>query len=222
VALAESCYDPLSEFASENPAPSSSERLASAPERSTLTDASRATVEPPFAVAHAPGAANRASGGRWVVGTVMLGVGLAAGFACAIAVVTLYGDPQTWLRMLDFGRAASDTRPVEAQPRINWSQTIEAAGPPAPPERARIERGSVELGPVIPQGSVAVLYVESRPRGAEVYLDDRLVTTTPFQLSDIALGQHTLRIEMPGYRSWSEVIDVEVGSRIAIAAALEQ
>jgi hypothetical protein len=53
-------------------------------------------------------------------------------------------------------------------------------------------------------------------------LDDQLVTTTPFQLSDIALGPHTVRIEMPGHRPWIESIDVQVGSRIAIAASLDE
>jgi hypothetical protein len=152
----------------------------------------------------------------------MLLVGLAAGFACAVAVVALYGDAQTWRRMLDLSGAQSGARPIGVQQGHEVSEPIELSRPAAPVPPARAERPVVDPGPVIPPGSVAVLYVRSRPMGADVYLDDQLITTTPFQLSDIALGPHTLRIEMPGYRPWSESITVEVGSRIAISAALEQ
>jgi hypothetical protein len=94
----------------------------------------------------------------------------------------------------------------------------------APEPEPLIPRQTPSVAPVeaIQEGSAALLYVQSSPAGAEVYLDGQLVTTTPFQLSEITPGQHTIRIELQGYRTWSSLISVEPGARIRIAAALER
>jgi hypothetical protein len=68
--------------------------------------------------------------------------------------------------------------------------------------------------------TMTALYVQSSPAGANVYLDDRLVSTTPFQLSDMVPGRYTVRIDMQGYRTWSTPVSVQQGARATISAVL--
>jgi hypothetical protein len=70
--------------------------------------------------------------------------------------------------------------------------------------------------------SVGTLTVLSRPDGARVYLDDRLVGTTPLTLPQVGAGQHAVRLEREGYRSWSSSIRVAGGQRERVAASLER
>jgi hypothetical protein len=223
--------DPLSEFAPEGPGPGEWNRL---PERAL-----------PIGVAAAPDvslATGRASRGRWLSGSVMLGVGLVAGFAGGVGVVTQYGGDQNVLvRSLALNRVDSELprvqpppnppvadRPTDdpdypiAQTTNDPPRTTEADAATAAPEPLITgQRASVKPVETIPGSPLAVLYVQSRPAGAEVYLDGQLITTTPFQLSDVTPGRHTIRIELQGYRSWSTPVSLEPGTRIEIAAALE-
>jgi hypothetical protein len=68
----------------------------------------------------------------------------------------------------------------------------------------------------------ASLQVESRPTGAQVWIDGRLVGTTPLQLSSVETGSHALRLELPGYRPWTTSVSVSRGARARVAASLEQ
>jgi hypothetical protein len=68
----------------------------------------------------------------------------------------------------------------------------------------------------------ASLQVESRPTGAQVWIDGRLVGTTPLQLSSVETGSHALRLELPGYRPWTTSVSVSRGERARVAASLEQ
>jgi hypothetical protein len=54
-----------------------------------------------------------------------------------------------------------------------------------------------------------------------VYLDGQLISTTPFQLPDIAPGTHTITIVQPGYREWSASVNIEPGAGTRISASLE-
>jgi hypothetical protein len=63
--------------------------------------------------------------------------------------------------------------------------------------------------------------VDSRPRGARVFLDNAPVGMTPLLLSGIRPGSHAVRLEMRGYRPVSTSVTVEAGSRARVAASLE-
>lgn len=78
--------------------------------------------------------------------------------------------------------------------------------------------------PSAPQASsvAALLQVDSRPTGAQVWVDGRLVGITPLQLSGIEAGAHEVRLELSGYRSWSTSVSVARGERTRIAASLER
>ncbi|HMD37102.1 MAG TPA: PEGA domain-containing protein, partial [Vicinamibacterales bacterium] len=52
------------------------------------------------------------------------------------------------------------------------------------------------------------LSVDSRPSGARVFLDGRLVGTTPLQSHVVSAGEHAIRIEHDGYRQWTSAVRI--------------
>lgn len=69
---------------------------------------------------------------------------------------------------------------------------------------------------------VGALTVDSRPTGAKVYLDGRLVGTTPMKVSGIGAGSHVVRLEHDGYRRWSSAVRVVAGEQNRVTASLEK
>lgn len=78
------------------------------------------------------------------------------------------------------------------------------------------------VGPA-PAAEVGVgsLYVDSRPTGAAVSIDDVVVGVTPVEVPDVAFGARGVRIEMPGYRPWVTDVDVSGTEQVRIGARLE-
>ena len=62
---------------------------------------------------------------------------------------------------------------------------------------------------------------ETRPPGAEVYVDGRSLGVTPLLVPDISLGSHTIRFIIEGYREWTTIVEVVSGQSIRVAASLE-
>jgi hypothetical protein len=75
------------------------------------------------------------------------------------------------------------------------------------------------LSPVAPRyGSVLA---ESRPAGARVTIDGRLVGTTPLRLPEVAAGGHVVRLELAGYQSVVLRVTVTGGQEARAAASLQ-
>jgi hypothetical protein len=68
-------------------------------------------------------------------------------------------------------------------------------------------------------GSISV---DSRPRGANIFIDGRNVGTTPAKLPDIPSGAHVVRLELPDYRVWSMTTTVTAGQEARVAGSLER
>ena len=66
------------------------------------------------------------------------------------------------------------------------------------------------------------LMVESRPTGAKVYLDGRLVGSTPLVLRAVQAGEHVVRLENDGYRRWTSSIRVVAAESNRVTASLEK
>jgi hemin uptake protein HemP len=66
------------------------------------------------------------------------------------------------------------------------------------------------------------LTVDSRPVGARVYLDGRLVGTTPLQVPQVAAGEHAVRIEHDGYRHWTSSVRIIATETNRVTASLER
>jgi hypothetical protein len=66
------------------------------------------------------------------------------------------------------------------------------------------------------------LLVESRPSGASVFLDGRLVGTTRLTIPEVGPGVHQVRLELPGHVTWTTSTTVVAGQQIRVAASLEE
>ena len=72
------------------------------------------------------------------------------------------------------------------------------------------------------RAATGALFVVSRPSGAQVLLDERLVGTTPLSLSGVSAGTHLVRIALSGYRRWATTVTVASGTSERVAASLER
>ncbi|MET0213790.1 MAG: PEGA domain-containing protein [Vicinamibacterales bacterium] len=70
---------------------------------------------------------------------------------------------------------------------------------------------------VSPRGSIEVV---SRPPGAEVALDGRVVGTTPVSIPDVIEGTHVVGIELDGFSRWATSVYVSKGERARVGASL--
>jgi hypothetical protein len=102
-------------------------------------------------------------------------------------------------------RAASKT----ISPRL----VRDARGAPAAPARP-----AASAAPVATTGS---LFVDSRPRGATVYVDGRSVGQTPLSLPEMSIGAHAVRLEMAGKRPWMSTALVKAGAMARVTGSLE-
>jgi hypothetical protein len=69
---------------------------------------------------------------------------------------------------------------------------------------------------------VGALSVESRPAGANVYIDDLLAGQTPLWLPRVEAGTHAIRLELDRHRRWSTSVRVVSGRPNRVGASLEE
>jgi hypothetical protein len=151
------------------------------------------------------------------VAVIMLAAGFAGGLfvgreqtppvtpvpAAPVAAATT-GQAFTDAPVVESGAPASAPQPANDQPPV-------LVAPPPPAATAR----PLETSP-------AVLQIDSRPQGAQVYVDGRLVGRTPLVASDVRPGPHIVRMQMPGHRQWSTAVTVAAGERARIGGSLEE
>ena len=66
------------------------------------------------------------------------------------------------------------------------------------------------------------LFAITRPVGAQVLLDNKLIGTTPLFMSQLSSGSHEVRLELPGFKTYSSSIQVEPNTRFRLAVQLEE
>ena len=82
-----------------------------------------------------------------------------------------------------------------------------------PPEVA------VDDNPLLREHGARIL-VASSPPGAKVYLDGKEQGVTPVALTGLMHGQYRVRVEAPGFASWSSEVDVGHGETAGVTARL--
>ncbi len=143
--------------------------------------------------------------------------------------------------------ATRTTKPVAEQTPVQQTSqpapqasTAQPAQPPAPvasqpvddaPEPVATDRTSTssksrsarkkQAAPVILPGQIAV---ESNPEGAQVEIDGKTDATwlTPFALTNVQPGQHSITISKSGYTTDTRTIDVSAGNRASASVHLIQ
>ena len=98
------------------------------------------------------------------------------------------------------------TRPAPARPQP--APSTRPATPPRPTAGTTQYTGS--------------LFVDSRPRGARVFVDGRAVGVTPLSLADIPVGARVIRLELPNHRTWTDSKRVVAGTTTRVTGSLEQ
>jgi hypothetical protein len=122
-----------------------------------------------------------------------------------------------------------DTPPIVPEPDVQ--PTAPAAVAPRPqaaraesprPDASRTEAPRPAARAESPASGPGSLHVLSRPAGASVLVDGRMVGRTPLVLSGVSAGAHDVRLELAGFRRWSTSVEVRPGARARVAASLEQ
>jgi serine/threonine-protein kinase len=105
------------------------------------------------------------------------------------------------------GKAAAAPKPIVPAP-AGAKATQDTAPTPKPSAATAAQTGT--------------LVVESRPLGATVVVDGRVVGTTPLTIGDVRAGNHAVRIERDGYRTWTSTATITGGEQSRLTASLEK
>jgi len=85
------------------------------------------------------------------------------------------------------------------------------------PDRAKPAAKKVDVA----TQSVGSLQIDSRPAGANVFVDGKPSGRTPLVLESLTLGDHGVHLELEGYRPWNSSARITAGARSRVAASLE-
>jgi len=109
--------------------------------------------------------------------------------------------------------------PVESKP-AEVPEPVEARPEAVAPARPRNSRKKAAAPTVIP-GQIAV---DSTPQGAQVQIDGQTDGSwvTPFVLTNLEPGQHSVTVSKPGYSTDTRTVEVTAGNRASTAVKLTQ
>ena len=107
--------------------------------------------------------------------------------------------------------AAAPAAAAAAPASAPASATSPVAAPqqPVPAASAASEQGSSRVN------------VQSDPTGAEIYMDDQMVGSTPSSLM-IPPGHHIFRVHASGHPDWTRQVNILPGSEITLSANLDK
>ena len=99
---------------------------------------------------------------------------------------------------------------------------LKGSKPPEPAAPQTPGAGAAAAAPAAaPAGQVQSVAVKSEPDGADIAVDGKYVGSTPSTVT-LAPGDHTLKIEKSGFKTWERTIGVSAGGAITVNAALEK
>jgi WD domain, G-beta repeat/GAF domain/PEGA domain len=114
------------------------------------------------------------------------------------------------------------------RPRNMASATTHETSSPLVQPDGRLAAGvstSAAEGSATSDASLPALVIEETPPGAQIFIDDKLVTSTKStgeaDVSSLSPGRYRLRITAPGYQDYEKGIDLLAGQTSKIALKLE-
>jgi hypothetical protein len=186
-----------------------------------------APAPPPPVAATTPAPQSDARTGRLLVRTMPAGAqvsidGKDVGRTPA-TVRDLAGGPHR-VRVTRDGYAAQERRVVISASRPAQSVNIALARAPVPPPARTAQAAPATSASASAAASrlPGALEVDSRPAGAKVYLDGKLIGNTPLSLPTVTAGEHAVRLEHDGYRNWSSSVRIVASERNRVTASLER
>ena len=166
--------------------------------------------------------------GSWLVVAAVAVVMLVAGFAGGIFVgrqqsVTIAPVPAAPV-VATSGSLLTDAPVIEPDARAATphQEAVDRAATPVPSLDEHPQVVSPPSAPAAPAGEQSTLQIDSRPRGAQVFVDGRFVGRTPVVAPGIHPGQHMVRMQMAGHRQWATAVTVGPGERARVGGSLEE
>jgi hypothetical protein len=80
---------------------------------------------------------------------------------------------------------------------------------------------TIELRPAGASTGTGTLDISTRPAGARVTLDGKLLGQAPMRVPGVLPGSHTIRLEMAGYRTVTTTVVVRAGQQVPVRVSLE-
>lgn len=134
-------------------------------------------------------------------------------------------------RVMISGRSRGTTpATVRDLPFGTYNVTVSRAGYTTRIQRVTLSRRqpardiTVDLVPLAPAPSTATtgsVYIDTRPSGAQVTIDGRVVGTAPMRVPDLAPGSHTIRFDLAGHKSLTTTVVVRAGQQVPVRVSLE-
>jgi hypothetical protein len=105
------------------------------------------------------------------------------------------------------------------------SQTLDLRLVPGLDQTSEPAASSATTGVAAPPVAPTVLGpgaidIDSRPRGAQVRVDGRLLGAAPMRALDLAAGEHLVTLELSGYATWTGRVMVVPGRPTPVHASL--
>ncbi len=69
--------------------------------------------------------------------------------------------------------------------------------------------------------ALSIVDIKSTPDGAEITVDEKFMGSTPSSLR-LAVGDHKIRLEKSGFKTWERTLTVAAGATATVAPALEK
>ena len=94
--------------------------------------------------------------------------------------------------------------------------------PPQPPAARQARTPPPAARPEPAATFTSSIYVDSRPRGARVFVDGKPVGVTPLTVPEVRVGTHVVRLELPDHRIWTTSERVVSGRQSRVTGSLER
>lgn len=185
-----------------------------------------ATAAPPASAAPAPTkpAETRIAGlGRLLIRSTPAGALVAVDGKDSGKTPVTVRDLATGLHRIEIthqGFAPAERRVTITRARPAQSMTVALHRVRTAPAALSSPAASAPASPTSSLGP-GTLQVESRPAGAKVYVDGRMIGTTPMSQA-VASGEHGVRLELAGYRDWTSSVRVTATATSRVTASLER
>ena len=125
------------------------------------------------------------------------------------------------------GKLAAPVQSLQSTGRTQPSESVEETQPPM--TRAFAAAGGRKAkkkpaAPVVPLVIPGQMAIDSNPQGAQVQLDGKTDPSwvTPFTLSGLDPGQHTVTVTKAGYSPDTRVVEIASGSKAFVVTHLNQ
>jgi eukaryotic-like serine/threonine-protein kinase len=119
-----------------------------------------------------------------------------------------------------FVTAREDVSLSSATPSRALSFRLQRSAPP--PSARPAARDSATRKPAASESYTGSIYVDSRPRGARVLVDGKLMGTTPVRIPEIPVGSHVVRLQLEDHRDWTASTRVTASQESRVTGSLER